>query len=75
MVHKEYINAARRETRSLDKERWVAILEASGMSEQDMRRWHIEFERLSPQAHQDFLESLGIEKNEIDQIRDGSRRG
>ena len=66
-------NLALRETRSLDKERWVAILQASGMNERDMQRWHIEFERLSPQAHQDFLESLGIEENEIDRIRDWSR--
>lgn len=64
---------ALKQTRSLDKKRWIAILSASGMSEEDMQRWHVEFERLSPQAHQDFLESLGIEDEEIDRIRQESR--
>ncbi len=65
--------AALRETRSLDKQGWVAILRATGLSDQDMRRWHVEFERLSPAAHQDFLESLGLGRQEIARIRDGSR--
>jgi hypothetical protein len=38
-----------------------------------MKNWHIEFERTSPEAHQDFLESLGIEKDEVAAIRDWSR--
>jgi len=25
-----------------------------------MQEWHAEFEKMSPDAHQDFLESLGI---------------
>ena len=65
--------AALRRTRSLDKEGWVAILRASGLSDDDMARWHVEFERLSPEAHQDFLESLGLEDEEIDRIREWSR--
>ena len=44
-----------------------------GMSEDDMRRWHVEFERLSPRAHQDFLESLGLEDGEVTRIREWSR--
>ena len=35
-------------------------------------QFHIEFERMSPEAHQDFLESLGIEKNEVSLIRNMS---
>jgi DNA-binding transcriptional MerR regulator len=60
-------------TRHLDKDAWVAILRAAGMDDADMRRWHVEFERQSPEAHQDFLESLGIDHSEIDRIRDWSR--
>lgn len=45
------------------------ILKASGKDEQAMTQWHIEFEREMPQAHQDFLESLGIGAQEIDRIR------
>ena len=62
-------------TRSLDKAAWVAILRASGMDEAEMTRWHVEFERLAPAAHQDFLESLGIGDEEIARIRGWSREG
>lgn len=55
--------------RVMTRERWVALLTAAGMDEQDRRRWHQEFERLSPEAHQDFLESLGIPPDEIRGIR------
>ncbi|WP_221032419.1 MerR family transcriptional regulator [Actomonas aquatica] len=61
-------------TRALTKERWVTILKASGMTDADCLRWHVEFERLSPEAHQDFLESLQIPAAEIAQIRARSRR-
>ena len=66
-------DAARR-ARSLDKEGWVAILRKTGLSEDDMRRWHVEFEASAPAAHQDFLESLGLEAEEVDRIRSWSRR-
>jgi hypothetical protein len=33
----------------------------------------VEFERLSPAAHQDFLESLGLEDDEIARMREESR--
>ena len=56
-------------TRVITKELWVSILRAAGLDETDMRNWHIEFERTSPEAHRDFLESLGIEKDEIASIR------
>ena len=53
----------------MDKAGWVEILQSSGMDEHAMLKWHSEFERLSPEAHQDFLESLNIEENEIQDIR------
>jgi hypothetical protein len=61
------------ETRVLDKDRWVEILRATGLDDDDMHRWHIEFERLSPEAHQDFLESLGLDEEAIRRTRDWSR--
>jgi DNA-binding transcriptional MerR regulator len=66
-------HAALSETRSLDKEGWVAILRATGLDDQDMMRWHEEFERLSPEAHQDFLENLGLGEEEISRVREASR--
>lgn len=61
--------------RSLDKDAWVAILRATGLDDDDMQRWHVEFERLSPEAHQDFLESLGLGEEKIREIREWSRDG
>lgn len=58
-----------RGSRSLTKDEWVALLASTGMSEDGMRKWHSEFERNFPDAHQDFLESLGIPKEEITVIR------
>lgn len=58
-----------RKTKIMDKNQWVSILNASGMDEQAMRKWHIEFERDLPEMHQDFLESLGCSFKEIAEIR------
>jgi len=56
-------------SRVMTKERWVQLLSACGLDEQDRDKWHREFEKLSPEAHQDFLESLGIPSDEIAAIR------
>lgn len=56
-------------TRVMTKDRWVQLLTACGLDETDRARWHQEFERLSPEAHQDFLESLGLPAGEIAAIR------
>jgi len=58
--------------RPLDKARWIAILRAAGMNDDDMERWHIEFERLCAAGHQDFLESLGLDRDEVTRIRQWS---
>ncbi len=64
-----------RRTRVLTKKKWVALLKASGLDEAGMQRWHREFEAMSPEAHQDFLESLGIPTQEIKSIRKWSQKG
>lgn len=56
-------------TRTLTREQWVTILKSAGLSDSDMKKWHQEFERLAPEGHQDFLESLGIPEDEIALIR------
>jgi DNA-binding transcriptional MerR regulator len=60
-------------TRIVTKERWVDMLSAAGLDESGMCQWHREFEAHSPEAHQDFLESIGIKKDEIEAIRLKSR--
>ena len=59
-------------TRVLTKEKWVACLRKAGLDDQGMERWHAEFEKSSPEAHQDFLESLGLAPFEIMAIREHS---
>lgn len=64
-----------RRTRIMTKDRWVLLLRATGLSDADMEKWHIEFEKMSPEAHQDFLESLGIKEKEIISIRKQASKG
>ena len=61
-------------TRVLDKDRWVAVLRGAGLDDAAMGQWHVAFERMSPEAHQDFLESLGIDAAEIAEIRSWSAK-
>ena len=56
-------------TEHLTKERWMALLEKAGFSGEDMRRWHIRFERTDPEKHRQFLEFLHIPEDEIVHIR------
>ena len=56
------------------KEKFTAILRASGFTEEDMHRLHTEFESNAPNEHQEFLEFLHIPEAEIRAIREGSRK-
>lgn len=66
---------ARRGSRILTKKAWVDVLRSTGLPEDGMRRWHLEFEPRAPEAHQDFLESLGMGAAEIAEVRRWSRAG
>ena len=67
------IESLERHSRVITKEIWVSILKAAGLDEAGMRNWHIEFEKASPEGHQDFLESIGLNREEITTIRDWSK--
>lgn len=56
---------------TLDKNRWVAIMKAAGFDENKMSQWHQKFEKMEPEAHQNFLKSLQIDDDEIALIRQG----
>jgi len=62
-----------RKSRSMNKDQWIALLASTGLNEEGMDKWHMEFEKVSPDAHQDFLESLGIPPEEIALIRQFSK--
>ncbi|MCK5922875.1 MAG: MerR family transcriptional regulator, partial [Methylococcales bacterium] len=51
------------------KDRWVEIMQAAGFSDEDMINWHKKFELMEPDEHHKFLESLGIDAEEITKIR------
>ncbi|MCC7376195.1 MAG: MerR family transcriptional regulator [Verrucomicrobiales bacterium] len=61
--------AAGRMPATVDKELWVRMLEASGMDDRAMEKWHREFEERAPEGHHDFLLSLGISPQEVASIR------
>ncbi len=65
--------AAGRRPRCVDKQMWIEMLKAAGMDQNAMDRWHREFERRSPDGHQEFLLSLGIPVAEAARIRRLSR--
>ncbi len=58
----------------VDKQMWVEMLRAAGMDDKAMERWHTEFERRTPEAHHQFLLSLGISEREAQRIRKWSRK-
>jgi|ERR1039458_5691215 DNA-binding transcriptional MerR regulator len=58
-----------RRTPMVTKEKFTAVLRASGFSDEDMRRLHTEFEQNAPNEHQEFLEFLHIPAAEIQEIR------
>ena len=63
-----------RRIKNMTKDKWVAIMQAAGFQEQDMHRWHREFERAAPEDHQEFLQYLHIPAGEIRSIREWSRK-
>ena len=65
--------ASRNASPPVDVDLWVEMLEAAGMDEKARKRWHMEFERRAPEAHDEFLRSLGISGEEVPRIRRWSR--
>ncbi|MBZ5623287.1 MAG: MerR family transcriptional regulator [Acidobacteriia bacterium] len=55
------------------KEKWTEIMRGAGFTNDDMHRWHAEFEKSAPQEHQEFLEFLHIPQEEVKSIREWSR--
>jgi MerR family transcriptional regulator, thiopeptide resistance regulator len=59
--------------KDMNKEKWVAIMKSAGFADDDMQKWHKEFERAAPEDHREFLEYLKIPETEIERIRTWSR--
>jgi hypothetical protein len=58
---------------NINKEQWIALFQELGLDEAAMQRWHHQFESRHPEAHQGFLEWLGLKAEEVAQIRQNSR--
>jgi hypothetical protein len=55
------------------KDAWVSLFREIGLDEPTMHRWHVRFEAQWPDAHQSFLEWLGIGGADIERIRKQAR--
>jgi DNA-binding transcriptional MerR regulator len=64
---------ALRKAEMITKEKWVSVMKSCGLSEDQMQRWHAEFERFAPEEHQEFLEFLHIPAGQINTIREQSK--
>ncbi len=69
-----HMHDSQKEETMLNKDQWVALMRASGLSDDDMHRWHAEFEKMSGDAHEEFLVSLGVDAAEVEKIRGWSRQ-
>lgn len=59
----------------MNKDVFVSILKAAGVTEPQMHALHTGFERMAPEDHQKFLAFLQIDEAEIASIRAWSRQG
>ena len=57
----------------MTKEKMVEVLHKTGLTEEQMQRFHREFEKLYPADHQAFLAWLQIPAAECEKIRQASR--
>ncbi len=57
----------------LSKEKWTKVMRDSGFSDDDMWRWHAQFEKDAPEDHEEFLRFLRIPEEEVKRIRERSR--
>jgi DNA-binding transcriptional MerR regulator len=64
-----------RKDKMITKQKWTSIMSGAGFTEEDMKRWHMEFEKSAPAEHQEFLEFLHIPADEIKTIRAWSAGG
>ena len=68
------LNQTLRRKKAMTKDKWVAVMRDAGFSEDDMHRWHRQFEKSAPTDHQEFLQFLNIPTEEISRIREWSRK-
>ncbi len=63
-----------KESKVMNKEFWVSLLNASGFTDKDMVKWHRQFERTAPELHFMLLKQFQIPEDEIEVIRGLSKK-
>jgi DNA-binding transcriptional MerR regulator len=63
-----------RRMKVMTKEKWTTIMKESGFSDDDMHRWHRQFEKSAPADHEEFLKYLNVPAAEVTRIREWSRK-
>ncbi len=61
------------EKTALNKESWLKVCHAAGFDDETLENWHRQFEKVQPDAHEQFLASLHIDPDEIREIRNRAR--
>ena len=74
ILHMLRLNKTLRSKKQMTKDKWVAVMRDAGFTEDDMHRWHRQFEKSAPTDHQEFLQFLNIPAEEITRIREWSRK-
>ncbi len=59
--------------KTITKDQFVAVLNEAGVTEEQKARLHAVFEKRYPDAHQSFLEFLGLPADTVRDIRTRSR--
>lgn len=58
----------------MDSQTFVSILKSTGLDEETLNYFHVQFEKNSPDSHQLFLEYLGLTDKDVKHIREFSRQ-
>lgn len=59
--------------KNMDESTWLAILDLAGIKRETTEEWHSQFEKHSPMQHQNLLELLGFDADEIQDQREHYR--
>jgi len=60
--------------KTITKDQFVAVLNEAGITDAQKHRLHAAFEARHPQAHEAFLQWLGIPPVEIQAVRESARK-
>ncbi|MDD5488891.1 MAG: hypothetical protein PHH49_08055 [Candidatus Omnitrophica bacterium] len=54
---------------TVNVDEWVELFRAIGLTDEDMSKWHRNFEKSNPDGHLSFLKWLGLSDERIKEVR------